>query len=88
MKFIITALTAIAICTMVATAGEGKKGGAEGKKPALTAEQKECMKKMVEKYDANKDGKVDADEAAKIDRADKKKMKEAGVTITRGKKKK
>jgi hypothetical protein len=43
---------------------------------------------MVEKYDANKDGKVDADEAAKIDRADKKKMKEAGVTITRGKKKK
>ena len=75
MKFIITALTAIAICTMVATAGEGKKGGAEGKKPALTAEQKECMKKMVEKYDANKDGKLDKEEKAKMSDEDKEAMK-------------
>jgi hypothetical protein len=76
MKFIISALTIIAVCCMVATAGEGKKKGGEGKKPALTAEQKEFQKKMVEKYDTNKDGKLDKEEAAKMSDEDKAKRKE------------
>jgi hypothetical protein len=77
MKFIISALTIVAVCCMVATAGEGKKkGGAEGKRPALTAEQKEFQKKMTEKYDANKDGKLDKEESAKMSAEDKAKRKE------------
>ncbi|MCX6898250.1 MAG: hypothetical protein NT105_06075 [Verrucomicrobia bacterium] len=73
MKFIISVLTAIAVCCMVATAGE-KKG--DGKRPPLTAEQKEFQKKMVEKYDANKDGKLDKEERAKMSDEDKAKQKE------------
>ena len=85
MKFIITALTAIAVCTMVATAGEGKKGG-EGKRPPMSAEQKECMKKMVEQYDANKDGKLDKEERAKMSDADKEAMKKLFPHAAKGKK--
>ncbi|MFA6563299.1 MAG: hypothetical protein WCV00_15425 [Verrucomicrobiia bacterium] len=75
MKFIISVLTAIAVCCMVATAAEGKKKG-DGKRPPMTAEQKEFQKKMVEKYDANKDGKLDKEEAAKMSDEDKAKRKE------------
>jgi hypothetical protein len=60
---------------MVATAAEGKKKG-DGKRPPMTAEQKEFQKKMVEKYDANKDGKLDKEEAAKMSDEDKAKRKE------------
>lgn len=75
MKFIISVLTAIAVCCMVATAAEGKKKG-DGKRPPMTAEQKEFQKKMVEKYDANKDGKLDKEEAGKMSDEDKAKRKE------------
>ncbi|MCX6910527.1 MAG: hypothetical protein NTY01_21135 [Verrucomicrobia bacterium] len=75
MKFIISALTAIAICCMVATGAEEKKKG-DGKRPPMTAEQKEFQKKMVEKYDANKDGKLDKEEKAKMSDEDKAKQKE------------
>jgi Ca2+-binding EF-hand superfamily protein len=53
MKFIISALTAIAICTMVATAAEEKKGG---DKPKFDAEA--AFKKM----DTNGDGKLSLEE--------------------------
>ncbi|MFA5193800.1 MAG: hypothetical protein WC740_24080 [Verrucomicrobiia bacterium] len=56
----------------------GDKGGKkaeEGKKPAVTAEQKECMKKMLEKYDTNKDGKLDKGERANMSDEDKAAMK-------------
>jgi Ca2+-binding EF-hand superfamily protein len=53
MKFIITALTAIAVCAMVATAGEGKKGGDKPKgDPAA----------FFKKMDANGDGCLSLDE--------------------------
>jgi hypothetical protein len=62
---------------------------AEGKaKKELTPEQQKLKKEMVEKYDANKDGKVSEEEAAKVSDADKEKMKEAKVRITSGGKKK
>jgi hypothetical protein len=41
------------------------------KQPALTAEQKETKKKLVEKYDINKDGKLDKEEKAKMSQEDK-----------------
>jgi hypothetical protein len=59
----------------------------EPKKKTWTPEQKELMKKMVEKYDANKDGKLDKEERAKISAEDQAKMKEAGISGGQRKKK-
>lgn len=56
------------------------------KKPA-TSEQKALRKQMVEKYDANKDGKLDKEEIAKISEADQKTLKEAGVKLGAARKK-
>ena len=49
------------------------------KKTTLTADQKKLQKEMVEKYDTNKDGKLDKEERAKISADDKKKMSDAGL---------
>ena len=49
------------------------------KKTTLTADQKKLQKEMLEKYDTNKDGKLDKDEKAKISAEDKKKMSDAGL---------
>lgn len=46
----------------------------------MTDEQKQVMKDMLEKYDTNKDGKLDKDERAKISAEDKEKMKKAGLS--------
>jgi hypothetical protein len=46
----------------------------------MTDEQKTLMKEMVEKYDTNKDGKLDKEEKSKISAEDKEKMKKAGLT--------
>lgn len=56
-------------------------GAAEGqkKKRELTDEQKKLMKEMVEKYDANKDGRLDQKERAKMSAEDKEKMAKAGL---------
>ena len=62
-------------------------GGGKGKKD-LTPEQQKLKSEMVTKYDTSKDGKIDAEEAAKISAEDKAKLKEAGVTLGGGKKKK
>lgn len=67
-------------CALVLTvnAQETKKEGA--KKPAWTEEQKALRKEMTAKYDANKDGKLDKEERAKISAEDKAKMEKAGLT--------
>lgn len=57
------------------------------KKKTWTPEQKELMKKMVEKYDTNKDGRLDKEERSKISAEDQAKMKEAGLTGGQRKKK-
>ena len=49
-------------------------------KPALTEEQKKARKDLMAKYDANKDGKLDKEERAKITDEDKTKLKKAGLT--------
>lgn len=56
------------------------------KKHETTAEQKAVMKEIKEKYDTNKDGKLDKEERAKISAEDKAKMEKAGLPM--GKKKK
>jgi hypothetical protein len=50
------------------------------KKPALTEEQKKARKELLSKYDANKDGKLDKEERAKITDEDKARLKKAGLT--------
>jgi hypothetical protein len=49
-------------------------------KPALTEEQKKARKELMAKYDANKDGKLDKEERAKITDEDKTRLKKAGLT--------
>ena len=78
----------LVIALGILVAGTVSVNAAKGSKKSMTPEQENLKKEMVEKYDANKDGKVDEQEAAKVDRADKKKMKEAGVKLTSAKKKK
>lgn len=48
-------------------------------KKQLTPEQKQARKEMVQKYDENKDGKLNADEIAKISKEDREKYEKAGV---------
>ena len=45
----------------------------------MTEEQKALQKEMLEKYDTNKDGKLDKEEKSKISAEDKEKMKKAGL---------
>lgn len=66
MKKLLVALC-FACAIAVAAHAEDKPAGAkhEGKKASLTPEQKTARKELKEKYDANKDGKLDKDELAK-----------------------
>ena len=59
----------------VSAADEPKKEGK--KRPELTDEQKAVRKEMLEKYDTNKDGKLDKEEREKMSAADKEKQAKA-----------
>jgi len=50
---------------------------AKKERPVLTDEQKKLRADLLAKYDTNKNGKLDADELAKVAEADKAKLKEA-----------
>jgi hypothetical protein len=51
-----------------------------GKKhPKAAEERRRLRKEMVEKYDANKNGKLDKQERAKISKEDQEKMEKAGL---------
>jgi hypothetical protein len=62
---IMTAACALAITAKAADATD---------KPKLTKEQKAERKALIEKYDANKDGKLDKEERAKMTKEDKEKL--------------
>jgi hypothetical protein len=47
-------------------------------KPKLTKEEKAERKALIEKYDANKDGKLDKEERAKMSKEDKEKWQSFG----------
>ena len=76
MKKLLMAVCFICALTLIAQAGDEKDGK---KKHVQTAEQKAVMKDMIAKYDANKDGKLDKTERAKISAEDKAKMEKAGL---------
>lgn len=79
-KFVIIALGLLTASALTVSAAEKKE-----KKP-LSPEAEKVRKELTEKYDTNKDGKLDEGEAAKISDDDKKKAKDAGVRLG-GKKK-
>jgi len=74
MKKLLVAICLTCALAMAVQAAEGKK------ERKLTEEQKTLQKDMLAKYDANKDGKLDRDERAKISTEDKEKMDKAGLT--------
>lgn len=82
MKKLLIALSLIGALALAAQAGEGKK---ERKK--LTDEQKAVYKELLAKYDANKDGKLDKEERAKMSAEDKEKAQKAGLGRKKAEKK-
>jgi hypothetical protein len=77
MKKLLVALCITSAFALAAHAGEeAKEKKAEGKRPELTEQQKASIKEIRDKYDANKDGKLDEAERGKISEEDKAKMKE------------
>jgi hypothetical protein len=68
MKKLLVALMTAA-CALAITA----KAADDSDKPKLSKEQKAERKALIEKYDANKDGKIDKDERAKMSKDDKEK---------------
>lgn len=81
-RFSIVLFTFLCAAAIGLCAEGGKKKG-----PSLTPEQKEFNKKMVEKYDANKDGKLDKEERAKMCKEDKEEMKKLFPPAAKAKKK-
>ena len=49
------------------------------KRARPTEEQRKLRKELIEKYDTNKDGKLDKEERAKISKDDQEKMEKAGL---------
>jgi hypothetical protein len=73
MKKLLVALCLTCALALTVSAGEkGKKGQQQ-----LTDEQKTVKKETLAKYDANKDGKLDKEERAKMSAEDKAKWQKA-----------
>lgn len=64
---------AVALCCASAIVVQAEEG-AKKEKPKMTDEQKQCMKDLVGKYDANKNGKLDKEEKDAMSQEDKDKM--------------
>lgn len=67
-KSLVTLIGLLCALALTVSAADGKK-----KKQPLTDDQKALQKQMLEKYDANKDGKLDKEERAKMTKEEKKK---------------
>jgi hypothetical protein len=75
-------MTALCFTCALAVAAQAEEGTDTKKKrqgKPLTAEQKATQKEILEKYDANKNGKIDKTERASISAADKEKLEKAGL---------
>lgn len=65
MKKLIVALCFACVIAVAAHAEDKPAAGKSEGKKTLTAEQKEARKALKDKYDTNKDGKLDKDELSK-----------------------
>jgi hypothetical protein len=72
-------LTVAAISTPLSYAADTTTEKPAKKKSKLTEEQQKVRKEMVDKYDANKNGKLDKSEREKISKEDLEKMNQAGL---------
>ena len=70
-KSLVTLVGLLCALALTVSAAEAKK-----KKQPLTDDQKALQKEMLEKYDANKDGKLEKEERAKMTKEEKKKWNE------------
>lgn len=70
MKKLVLILASVALLGLANSQAEDKKEDKK-KAPAPTTEQKKYRKELTEKYDANKDGKLDKEERAKITEEEK-----------------
>ena len=75
-KFVVAALGLFCAASVAVHAEDTKDAK---KKTHMTDEQKTLWKEIVAKYDANKDGKLDKDERAKMSQEDKDKLEKAGL---------
>ena len=71
-KLLIALMTAACALAITAKAADATD------KPKLTKEQKADRKALIEKYDTNKDGKIDKEERAKMTKEDKEKWQTFG----------
>ena len=58
-------------------AADADPGAKKRQKP--TEEQRKLRKELLDKYDTNKDGKLDKDERAKVSKEDKERLEKAGM---------
>ena len=70
-------LLALALISMAITAKAADGDQPPKKRPELTEEQKKLRKELVEKYDKNKDGKLDGEERKAMTAEDKEKWAKA-----------
>lgn len=76
MKKILIIVTLACVTAIAARAGETEvKPEPKEKKSAPSAEQKAARKELVEKYDANKNGRLDKEERSKMTPEDQEKWK-------------
>ena len=72
----------VLVAAFTLNAQQGPKGPPSGEgrpfRPTLTEEQKKQRNELIAKYDANKDGKMDKEERAKVSDADRKLMRSFG----------
>jgi hypothetical protein len=76
MKKSLIILSVLALLALPAKAADDEAKPGEGevrKRPALTAEQKALRKELVEKYDTNKNNRLDKEERSKMTPEDQKK---------------
>jgi opacity protein-like surface antigen len=79
MKKLLTALCLTCALTIAAQAEDATQTKKKHSAKAPTPEQKAAQKEILEKYDTNKDGKLDKAEKSKISTEDKAKMEKAGM---------
>ena len=79
LKLMILTLGLLCATSLATRADEPADKPARKGRPQLTEEQKALHKSMLEKYDTNKDGKLDADERKSISQDDREKFKKGGL---------
>ena len=79
MKKLLTALSFTCALAVTTQADEGTEATKKHQGKPPTPEQKAVQKEILEKYDTNKNGKIDREERAKISAEDKAKMEKAGM---------